>query len=702
MTAPGTLVTFRNDRLGGRVTALANTIRIARALDLPFRLHWHAADDHGHVFNDPADFFTADFLAAHLIDRDSFVALQPRLSRLEQLDDSSPAAIRARLAAGDSLLIDRSLGLTLLPGEDPATVRANLAAIWRAFPFAPALLPRMEAIRTRIGPQATACHIRRGDIVSVPRTMNKPWANKYIIDEIFEAHIARAIDDGDRPLLFSDDPSTLRRFESRFPALIAADHIVDATGLGEGQRDLLELYAMSLCRRIVAPPQSAFSGTAASLGGGTLIDVTADLPPDQIDRAYAALTHRLTHAMPAAVAESPAAVGQSLLHLETRLRASGDLPRARDLIGAAIAAGARISFLYPRHGALALETLPPATARAAIAAHLAEHPYHPVDQALLLAQSATAALAAGDTAGAASTLHAAMAEAPAHRAIREIAGAFHLAGLWHGGNALTLTPAAAALQGIRPRLVTPGSAYATLAARLPADPTLPRLDSWLWDWDQLIRPSPVGAFSRSADRTAWDRAFDRMLRRATDDPDLLSLKALYDALTDPASDAADRLATLAAAHPGNAMVHHRRSVAAFHARDPATMAKAAETAAETAATPAHLAWRAFTGARRKHHAAALADAQSALFAGLALPQLHLIAARAAQATDAPATASRHLDAALMLSPRNPTLLSTRLRHRLSLDDITGAAADLTEMENLASPPVALPALRAALKAAQDS
>jgi hypothetical protein len=613
MRPTGTLVTFRNDRLGGRVTAMANTIRIASALDLPFRLHWHAADDHGHVFNDPADFFDAAFLTAHLIDRDSFVTLQPRLSRLEQLSPATPEAIRARLAAGDSLLIDRSLGLTLLPGEDATSVRADLAAIWRAFPFAPALLPRMETIRARIGPQATACHIRRGDIVSVPRTMNKPWANKYIIDEIFEAHIARAIDDGDRPLLFSDDPATLRRFETRFPALIAADSVVDASGLGEGQRDLLELYAMSLCRRIVAPPQSAFSGTAASLGGGDLIDVTADLPPAALDRAYATLTRRLTDDMPTAVAESPAAVGQSLLHLETRLRATGDLPRARGIIGAAIAAGARISFLYPRHGALALETLPPAMARPIIAAHLAEHPYHPVDQALLLAQSAAAALAMDNRAAAASTLLSAMAEAPAHRLIREMAGAFHLLGLWHPGNAPALTPAAAALQGIRPRLVAPGTAFADLAARLPTNPVLPRLDSWLWDWDQLIRPSPGSAVARSADRPAWDRSFDRALRRPTDDPDLLSLKALYDALSDPGSDALPRLAVLAAAHPGDAMVHHRRSVAALHARQPRTMAESAETAADIAASsPAHLAWRAFARARVKSHGPALADAEAAL------------------------------------------------------------------------------------------
>ncbi len=693
-TDSGTLVTFRNDRLGGRVTALANTMRVAAATGAPFRLHWHAAEDHGHTFNDPADFFAPDFLARHLIDRDAFRALQPRLTRLEQLTPGDAAQIRARLAAGDSLLIDRSLGLTLLPGEDGPTVRAALAALWRDFPFAPALLPRMAAIRARIGDQATACHIRRGDILSVPRTMNKPWPNKYIIDEIFESHIARAIAAGDRPILFSDDPATLRRFEARFPALVAADHIVDTTGIGEGQRDLLELYAMSLCTRIVAPPASAFSGTAATLGGGDLIDVTADLPEPDLSRAWDTALARLESDMDAAVAASPATVGQTLVHLESRLRAQGDLPRARDLIGSAIATGAGISFLYPRHTALSLETLPPAATRATALSHATRAPYHPVDHALLRAHAATAALDAGDDP--APDALAALAEAPAHRLVREVAGALYATGHLHPGNAPDLTPAAAALQNLRPRLIAEGTAFAPLMR--PLGPrALPRLDALLWDWDQLLRPAPAGSVARSPDRPGWDRAFDRALKRPTDDPDLLSLKALYDALTGDAAALA-RLTDLAAAHPDAAMVHHRRSVAALHARDIPAFAAAADAAAAISATPAHLAWRALARARQRQHAAARADADSALAGGLTLPIVHLTAARAATAQKDSAAAAQHLDAALALSPRNPTLLAARFHHRLATQDRDGAAADLATMEGLASPPTGLPALRAAFAA----
>ncbi len=694
-TDRGTLLTFRNDRLGGRVTALANTMRVAAALDVPFRIHWHAADDHGRTFNDPADFFAPDFLARHLIDRDAFRALQSRVTRLEQLTPGDPADIRARLAAGDTLLIDRSLGLTLLPGEDGPTVRASLAAIWRDFPFAPALLPRMQAIRARIGDRATACHIRRGDILTVPRTMNKPWPNKYIIDEIFESHIARAIAAGDRPILFSDDPATLRRFESRFPDLVAADRIVDATDIGEGQRDLLELYAMSLCARIVAPPASAFSGTAATLGGGDLIDVTADLPEPDLSRAWDTALARLDADMPAAVAASPATVGQTLVHLESRLRATGDLPRARDLIGKAIAAGARISFLYPRHTALSLETLPPAATIATARAHAAEAPYHPVDHALLRAHAATAALAAG-TDPAPDAL-AALAEAPSHRLVREVAGALYATGHLHPGNAPDLTPAAAALQILRPRLLTESPAFAPLMQAL-GPRALPRLDALLWDWDQLLRPAPSGSVARSPDRPGWDRAFARALKRPTDDPDLLSLKALYDALTGD-TEARTRLSDLATAHPDAAMVHHRRSVAALHARDIPTFAAAAITAADIAATPAHIAWRALAHTRSRHHAAARTDAETALAQGLTLPILHLTAARAATAQKDTAATARHLDAALALSPRNPTLLAARFHHRLATQDRDGAAADLATMEGLASPPTGLPALRAAFAAA---
>ena len=693
----GSLVTFRNDRLGGRLTALANTMRLAQVLDVPFRLHWHAADDHGHVFNDPADFFTADFLAAHLVDRAAFRTLRAD-TRLEQLPDL--ATIRARLAAGDNLLVDRALGLTLLPGEDAATVRAALAAIWRAFPFAPVLAPRMAAIRDRVGPQATACHIRRGDILSVPRTMNKPWPNKFIIDEIFEAQIARATAAGDRPLLFSDDPATLRAFEARFPTLIAADTVVDPTGIGEGQRDLLELYAMSLCRRIVAPPQSAFSGTAATLGGGDLVDASTDLPGHAQATAWATALTRLETAMPAAVARSPGRVGQTLAHLEPRLRGAGDLPRARDLLGLALASGADISFLYPRHAALAMQTLPPDQALAITRAHAAAPPFHPGDHAHLRAQAAAAALAAGDPAAAASEAVTALAEGPAHRIVREVAGALFALGHLHSGTAPTLTPAAAVLHVARPRFVAPDTEFADLFARLPAHAVLPRLDAWLWDWDQIVHPVPRGAVARAAERPVWDKAFDRALRATPDDPDLLSLKALYDALVLDETDAHHRLTALAAAHPDMGMVHHRRSVTAFRLRHPRTTAEAADAAVAAAPhAPGHRGWRAFVRARSKDHAGCRADAEAALAAGLALPILHMIAARAAMAlSDAPG-ATAHAEAAVRLAPRNPGTITARLRHRLATGALDAAAADLALLESLAAPPVALPALREAVAAA---
>jgi hypothetical protein len=693
----GSLVTFRNDRLGGRLTALANTMRLAQALEVPFHIHWHAAEDHGHVFNDPADFFAEPFLAAHLVDRDTLRTLRAN-TRLEQLSDL--ATIRARLAAGDNLLVDRALGLTLLPGEDAATVRDALAAIWRAFPFAHQLAPRMAAIRARVGAQATACHIRRGDILSVPRTMNKPWPNKFIIDEIFEAHIARATEAGDRPLLFSDDPATLRAFEARFPTLIAADTVVDPTGIGEGQRDLLELYAMSLCRSIVAPPQSAFSGTAATLGGGTLIDVSADLPAPALSAAWDTALTRLETAMPEAVARSPGRVGQTLAHLEPRLRATGDLPRARDLLGTALASGADISFLYPRHAALALETLPPAQALAIARAHAAAPPFHPGDLAHLRAQAAAAALTAGDPATSAAEAVTALAEAPAHRIVREVAGALFALGVLHSGTAPTLTPAAAVLHVARPRFVAPGTDLADLAARLPPHAVLPRLDAWTWDWDQIVHPVPRGAVARAAERPVWDKAFQRALRATPDDPDLLSLKALYDALILEETDAHHRLTALAAAHSDMAMVHHRRSITAFRLRHPKTTVEAAEAAVAAAPhAPAHLAWRAFVRARSKDHAGCRHDAETALSAGLTLPILHMIAARAAMAQGDAPDAGMHFDTAVRLAPRNPGTITARLRHRLATGAHQAAANDLALLESLAAPPVALPALRDAVSAA---
>ncbi len=66
----GTIVSHRNDRMGGRIIAMLNAMRIARDYDLPFRVGWTTGGRTSEEVRDPAMIFDAAWVGTHFFDSD--------------------------------------------------------------------------------------------------------------------------------------------------------------------------------------------------------------------------------------------------------------------------------------------------------------------------------------------------------------------------------------------------------------------------------------------------------------------------------------------------------------------------------------------------------------------------------------------------------------------------------------------------------
>jgi tetratricopeptide (TPR) repeat protein len=600
-------------------------------------------------------------------------------SRPQERRDLDLAGFRALIDQGTNILVDEAFGFPAYTGEDPADVARAGAALWRTIPLAPAVAAQLGRIKQAIGPDTTAYHIRRGDILTLPRAMNRPWPNKYVYDELYQTHMEEALASGSRPILFSDDAATIARFKSRYPALIPAATLFDPSTVTPGQADFLELLALASCTRIVAPPQSAFSSGAATLGQVPIADVEQALRPEQRqagrrkaprtaarprhprhDARYDSGRHRpiprpprpLPHrAEPPSRPDrdprpAPAGGARDLVPLPRLIEAcllTGD-------IQGAIAAGAMMETRQVHHR--------PDYAKGQIL-HALAHP--PGTTQARLANIA-------------------LWHDPTSPWVSEGIGALYATGALDDHNALPLSAAARAMWQ-RPVLRLPAC---TIIARL-TEPCakdslgralVPSIDALGWDWGALLRPQPRGSVARHRQRATHERCLAR-LQTTLPGPDSASLLAVYDLHVGEKDDALARLTALAADHPGDAMVQHRLSVGATLARDYKTAGDAAERAAEIAPdVPAHTLWRSATRLRQKRYRQAMGDIRTGLDAGLVLPGLYLRLATAAAEAGHPKVERQALDDGLRAAPRDMALRLARAQLAYDSGELSGALADL--------------------------
>ncbi|MDO5647766.1 tetratricopeptide repeat protein [Paracoccus sp. (in: a-proteobacteria)] len=343
-TGSGKLIAFRSDRLGGRLIALLNTLRIARSHGMDFVVYWRDSDGMG----DGSDLFRADFIRDHFISKDQFQAMRAQAVALNAVTNDTADALRAHLNSGHHLLIDHPFGAINLPFENPEECRALLGQEAARLPLNDRLAACLDDLRGQLrdGRRLVAYHIRRGDLTADMRATNRAWPNKFTPDEFFETDIRRNVDNAARTILFSDNRAVLDRYTKMFPTLMTLDALRVDPGLTPLQRDATELFAMAQADEIVAPPSSAFSSTAATLGGGVFFDIEKRLPPQDRHAALDLLSDRLRH-QPEIFANS-GEIGQYLAHAHQHLTTTGRTDQFIDTARFHIDNGLNISFVYAR------------------------------------------------------------------------------------------------------------------------------------------------------------------------------------------------------------------------------------------------------------------------------------------------------------------------------------------------------------------
>lgn len=342
----GQLIAFRSDRLGGRLNCLVNTLRLYRRFGWEFSVVWPLAGDSYHTadINEPASIFSQEFVNERFVFTPHFRIVPGDSVLMRHLKEQSFDAIEKHLAKGGNVVVDLAFEIITLKGETEEEALAGYSDAFNSLSFAPTVDHYSKLISDRLQ-NATAYHLRRGDIISSIKTQDKPWIKKFVPDEVYRQHMDKELEDGSKKIvLFSDDSITIDRFRKQYPQMITFDDIVSAEDIGQGARDFLELYMMSRCKRIIAPPHSAFSSTAAELGQCDKISVLADLKRGQRDRAFRKVLQRLEK-QPETF-RSDGEVAQHFAHLHAWADDDETFRRIVDIQRSYIERGNNVAFMY--------------------------------------------------------------------------------------------------------------------------------------------------------------------------------------------------------------------------------------------------------------------------------------------------------------------------------------------------------------------
>ncbi len=669
-------------------------MRLSEMTGAPLEVIWHQDSGIGRTINDPLELFSEAFVRDHVRLQDGIPRKQRNDARFLRTGPPGLSALRQHLAQGNRVLVDNPVAVTQLADEDREAVLGQLAALWRCFPFSEVVRKAVDLLRPKLGAGTVCHHLRRGDLVHDQSTFNRPWPGKFVPDEAYHAHLDRKLREGRRAILFSDDPATIRRLRSRHPGIIAFDDLLaELPPITEGQRDLIELVAISLCAEVFAPQASAFSLVAARLGGTNRVVVDRDLTPEERDLVRADLLKRLS--TPSDDLKGPGVAGdagQSLLYLEQTMREAGRSAEALPAIRAHVDAGLDISFVYPLLMRLQLEAGDPQAALETHALALRRGPYQPEDQGRCDVLGAVAHALTGDD-GTAATLalrafwHHLTTQPdprdPDATLIPEVIGLMIERGWLDNAGFLPLGPVARRLARV-PAVALEKGRYGFLKELLRAPPdapmTLPDPSALAWDWHLFMGGVAGPKFARNRARSD---AYGFLIAEAQLDPspDALSLLAVHDALTGDAPAAFARIEAIAADRGGEAILQYRLSVCALLANKPEQARRAALAACTAAPDVAGFrAWRGRLGLRSGAVAEGLADLEQAVSQGWSIPPVHLLIAEAAAELGRPERQRSALEAALAQAPHFIPALLARAALHAAAGEVTSALADLDRIE----------------------
>ncbi len=594
----GTLISFRNDRLGARLLSLVNAMRMSADYDVPFAVYWPQAVDVTAVFNDATELFQADFVDRYWVDRASWIAVKPDILRIGDVIRAGVGHLKSETAGGKNVSVDQAFGINVLKGEDPETVKAAFIDMVDKVPFADALKGPIAQVRDALE-GATAYHIRRGDLTDGLSAMNKPWPHKMVPHEFYELHMERSLDKG--AILFSDDAWTLDHYKARFPALKTIHDLIDIDGLTEAQRDFIELYAMSRAAKIIAPERSAFSSTAVDLGRAIKLSVTDDMTDEMSAEAHERLIARLRD-RPESFPGGDGEIGQSLAHVGPWLVEQERWAEAAKLFADRVADGLNIAFIYPdtmRYQHRADDVAGVLDTARHMHDRFVFHVRYYVDAEL---QYGYALIRAGKKQDGLRRIVNGFWHGPTSAAPRILVPALIDCGVLTAQNFLPVSKVQTHLHRRRGPLKHLVSAYPEIV-KLPGvgvPTSLGTMDSVVWDWAPLLRSVSLAAAQRQDAFTQAREQLDRLQLPPEQEAERASLHAVFHAFEGDTEQATAQLSQLANADPAHVMTWQRLSHAHFLARDFAKASEAAEQAwARGKDMPAISAWSGMVALRNR-------------------------------------------------------------------------------------------------------
>lgn len=326
---------FRKDRIGARLIGLLNLLRLGRKFGVPVRFLWLSQPEGPYPeLADPCEFLAADFVARNI----TVIGQPPELAGRENLaalaSTLDAALVAERLAAGRRFFSDAAFDAIAFMGEPLSDARAEIAAIAAELPLAPPLARALTQAQNRLArlvpgglAQASAIHMRRGDLLDgIPWSLGA-WPAKYVPDEFFRAWAAM------QPggvIVFTDTPAAARHMAGGNPHILPIDRLLDLERLTATERDMLELLLMGRCQQIGAPGGSAFSSAAAALGMARITALPHGLPEAERALAHQALLERAIAAPDSFFA--PGDLAQSLHYASRHAIATGQAGRLVDAL----------------------------------------------------------------------------------------------------------------------------------------------------------------------------------------------------------------------------------------------------------------------------------------------------------------------------------------------------------------------------------
>lgn len=343
------IVAVRNDRLGGRLGALLNAIRLATDYDISFSFTWADHADVSPELQKPQELFSENFIAEHRETERSYGDLQKDLKAIENFRDplAKEQFFNIKFSEVDYKISEAMIPV-VMPWENYSTVKTALAQSLLSINFSEAVSQAILKIEAEFsGSSLTAYHLRRGDIIDPhARPSNVLWPDKYVPSVFYEKHIKRTIsrDENSKILIFSDAEHELNAFCGISSNIVRADRFLTDLNLTRLQNDFMELYLMSRCKTIVAPGASAFSGVAALIGNCSIVSVKEDLTNAERNDSMHELTKRI-HSSPERFA-GDADLGQNFPELIRHHRKVGSPEVAFNIMKSHMRRGFNYSYIY--------------------------------------------------------------------------------------------------------------------------------------------------------------------------------------------------------------------------------------------------------------------------------------------------------------------------------------------------------------------